>query len=278
MAEIGRLNTLTVLRRAEQGLYLGKEGSEDILLPAAYVPENTKLNEEIEVFVYRDSEDRIIATTQTPHAMVGEFAALKVVATNQIGAFLDWGLLKDLLVPFGEQRHKMEVGKRYVVYVYLDEDTDRVVGTSKINKFLNREPATFEEGEEVDLLIYDQTELGYKAIINGTHSGVLYENEVFHAVEIGDESVGFIKKVREDGKIDLSFQPPGHGKVDDIAAGILQMLKEEGGFIAINDKSQAELIYATFGISKKNFKKAIGSLYKQRLIVLENDGIKLSAK
>ncbi len=275
MADIGKINRLKVLRRAEQGFYLEGEGNNDILLPNAYIPENCEIDDEIDVFIYRDSEDRIIATTQTPFAKVGEFACLKVVAVTRIGAFMDWGLMKDLMVPHREQKYKMTNGQSYVVYVYLDEDSDRIAASSKIEKYLDKQPIQYAEGQEVEVLIYEQTDLGFKAIINDNHSGIIYENEVFQALDIGDTCKAYIKKIRSDGKLDLSLQKPGVNQSDEVSEIILQRLKEYDGFLEVNDKSQAELIYAQFGISKKVFKKAIGHLYKRRLITFVNDGIKM---
>ena len=275
MTEIGRLNRLTVVKELDQGVYLDGDDQGEILLPHKYVPQDCKPGRSIEVFIYRDSEGRIIATTQTPFAMVGQFAVLKVVSVNSSGAFLDWGLDKDLLVPFREQQHKMEEGRSYVVFVYLDERTDRIAASSKLDKFLDKQPGLFQENQEVDLLVCEQTEIGYKAIINSTHWGILYKNEVFQQLEQGRYIKGFIQKVRDDGKIDLSLQKPGYEKVDDLSGRIIHMLREQRGFIPVTDKSSPESIYELFGVSKKTFKKAVGALYKKRIISLEEDGIRL---
>lgn len=275
MTEIGRLNRLIVVKELDQGVYLDGDDLGEILLPGRYVPGDCKPGSSIEVFIYRDSGDRIIATTQTPFAMVGQFAALKVVSVNSSGAFLDWGLDKDLLVPFREQKQKMEEGKSYVVFVYLDDKSDRIAASSKLDKFLGRQPARFQQDQEVELLVCEQTDIGYKAIINNTHGGILYKNEVFQPLEMGRYIKGFIKKVRDDGKIDLSLQKPGYEKVDDLSGRIIHTLREQRGFISVTDKSSPEVIYELFGVSKKTYKKAIGALYKKRIIALEEDGIRL---
>lgn len=274
MANIGKLNTLTVLREAEQGLYLDGEDLGDILIPKRYVPEDTKVDDQIEVFIYTDSEDRLIATTEQPYAMVGEFASMKVVHVNNYGAFMDWGLMKDLFVPFREQKMKMQEGNTYVVFVYLDLDTDRIAASAKLDQFLDEEPPLFEAEEEVEVIIAQRTDLGYKVIIDGTHWGMIYQNEIFGDIKIGDKRKAYIKKMRDDDKIDVSLQKEGYDRIDSVSKDILNKIESEGGFIGLTDKSAPEEIYAEFGISKKAFKKAIGSLYKQRLIALDEQGVR----
>lgn len=276
MAEIGKLNNLIVLKKVDFGVYFDGEELGEILLPKRYVPANLEIDDVIEVFIYRDSEDRLIATTEKPTAVVGEFALLKVVSATKFGAFLDWGLPKNLLVPYREQRRILEEGKSYVVYIYLDEKSQRITASTKIDKFLDLKPTSFNEGDEVDLLIYEKTNIGYKAIIEGTHSGILYDNEVFQKLEIGQHTKGYIRKIREDQKIDLRLQKSGYENVDEVMGKLLAKLKEQNGFIPVNDKSPPEVISETFGISKKTFKKSIGALYKQRLIVMDDEGIKLT--
>lgn len=275
MAEIGKLNKLRVIKEVDFGLYLdgGEEG--EILIPKRYVPENTKPDDILEVFIYLDSEDRIIATTEKPLLMVGEFAYLKAVTVNQMGAFLDWGLPKDLFVPFREQKQRMEEGKQYIVTAYLDQGSKRLVGTAKIDKFLDNLPPDYEAGEEVDLLISAETDLGFNAIINNRHLGVLYKNEIYQPLKKGMRVKGYIKKVREDEKIDLVLQKPGYEKVDDLSVKIMDALKKNNGFLPITDRSDPELIYKLFGVSKKTYKKAIGALFKFRLIDIEGQGIRL---
>ena len=274
MAEIGVLNNLRVVKEVDFGVYLDGGEHGEILLPRRYVPENCKVDDIIRVFIYLDSEDRLIATTETPYAMVGDFALLKVVAVESAGAFLDWGLPKDLLVPFSEQSPIMEEGKSYVVRVYVDK-SNRIAGTTRLDRYLDNDPGNFHVSQKVELLICNQTDIGYKAIINGTHWGVLYYNEVFQSLKSGQKTKGYIKKVRDDNKIDLSLQKLGYEKVDDITETILTVLKEQGGFISVTDKSTPETIHKLFGVSKKTYKKAIGAIYRKRLITIENNGIKL---
>jgi len=276
MLQIGKLNTLKIVKEVDFGLYLdGGEEYGEILLPKRYVPEKFEIEDNLEVFIYRDSEDRIIATTETPIAMVGDFALMEVASVNDFGAFLEWGLQKELLVPFREQKNDMEKGKSYVVYVYLDDETKRIAASSKLNKFLDNIPVEYEPNQEVNLFIASKTDLGYNAIINGVHWGILYENEVFKPLERGQKIKAFIKKVREDEKIDLYLHKAGYDKVDALTNKILETLKDEGGFLEINDKTPSTIIYEVFGESKKTFKKALGTLYKKRLIDIEKRGIKL---
>jgi len=275
MAEVGKWNKLEVLKELDFGMYLDGKEQGEILLPIRYVPQGLKIGDTADVFVYLDSEDRIIATTEKPFAEVGDFVLLEVVSVNDIGAFLDWGLMKDLFVPFREQKQKMEVGNSYVVYIYVDDMTGRITGSAKVENFLDATPPEFQEGQEVDLIIYMQTDMGYKAIVNNTHTGMLFDTDVFRTLHRGEHTKGYIKKVREDQKIDLLLDKPGYEKVDEISKRVLDKLKEEKGFIALSDKSPADDIYDMFGISKKTFKKAVGALYKARLITLEENGIRL---
>lgn len=275
MAEIGKLNNLIVLKEVDFGVYFDGEELGEILLPKRYLPENLSLGDVIEVFIYLDSEDRLIATTEKPLAQVGEFAFLKVVSETKFGAFLEWGLSKNLLVPFSEQNQIMEQGRSYMVYIYLDEASQRIAASAKLEKFLDHEPIPYQEGDEVELVIFNKTNIGYKAIIEGTHSGILYDNEVFQHLKNGQHIKGFIKKIREDNKIDLSLQKSGYENVDEVAEKILTKLKTEDGIIQVTDKSPPEVINAVFGVSKKTFKKSIGALYKKRLIKIDDDSIKL---
>lgn len=275
MVEIGKINTLSLVRETENGVYLDGEEHGEILMPQKFVTDEVKANGEANVLVYTDSEDRLVATTETPIAMVGEFAVLKVVENSQFGAFLDWGLPKDLLVPFREQRSKMVEGNSYLVYVFLDLQTNRIAASAKLDKFLDNTPPEYEMGDEVDLVIVEETDLGFKAIVNMEHWGILYKNQVYQKLSSGQKTKGYINKVRADEKIDLLLEKPGYEKVDAISQKILDELKENRGFMAVSDKSSPDMIQAMFGISKKNFKKAIGGLYKKRLISFESDGIKL---
>lgn len=275
MAILGKMNPLKVLREVEFGLYLDGGSDGDILLPKRYVPEGAKTGDILTVFVYLDSEDRIIATTERPYAMAGEFAYLEVVAVNDTGAFLDWGLPKDLLVPFREQKVKMIAGCKYPVFVYVDFDSKRITASAKLGKFIDDSKPDLEIGQEVELFIISKTDLGWKAIINQQYAGVIYKNEVFVNLETGQITKGFVKKIREDYKIDLMLQQPGFEKVDEFSTNLYDMLISEGGFLPFTDKSPAEDIYEKFGVSKKTFKKAVGDLYRSRLIILEDNGIRL---
>ncbi|MDP4207152.1 MAG: S1-like domain-containing RNA-binding protein [Bacteroidota bacterium] len=275
MAAIGKNNTLEVVRMVDFGAYLDGEELGEILMPQKYLPQDCKPGDQVDVFVYLDSEDRLVATTEKPYAMVGEFASLKVVSVNTVGAFLDWGLLKDLLVPYREQKQKMEVDRYYLVYIYLDHESKRIVASAKIEKHVDNVLPDYEEGQEVDLIICNPTELGYKAIINNAHFGMLYNNEVFTTLRRGQHLKGYIKKIREDEKIDLTLHKPGYEKVEDFTETIVEKLKNSGGFIPVNDKTPSDTIYGLFGVSKKTFKKAIGALYKNRVITIEENGIRL---
>lgn len=277
MVEIGRTNSLRVVKEVEFGIYLDGEDLGEILMPKRYIPKGCKLDDLVEAFVYMDSEDKIIATTEKPRAEVGEFACMKVVDVAEMGAFLDWGLPKDLLVPFREQKEKMSQGQDYVVFVYLD-NSDRIAASSRLDRFLSKEPPSLQEGDEVDLLIFEETDMGYKAIVNGSHGGVLYANEVFQKLEMGQQARGFIKKIRDDGKIDLCLQKAGHERTDEVSLRILEALRKQGGFIYVTDKSLPKVINTLFGCSKKTYKKAIGGLYKKRLITIEDKGIRLCEK
>lgn len=274
MLEIGNYNKLNVVKEVDFGVYLDGGDEGEILMPQKYVPDDLKLNDEIEVFIYSDTEDMLVATTETPLVKVNEFAYLRVNEVNKYGAFLEWGIIKELLVPFREQKADMEKGNYYIIYVYLDEQTKRLVASAKVNKFLSVDPL-YGANEEVDILIQQKTDIGFKAIIDNKYGGLLYENEVFKDIQKGDRLKAYIKKVREDGKIDLALQKPGYGKIDSVSQKIMNLLNENKGFIAVNDKSSPDMIKALFGISKKSFKKAIGALYKNRLIKFEKDGIKI---
>jgi predicted RNA-binding protein (virulence factor B family) len=275
VAEIGKLNKLRVVKEVDFGIYLDGDIHGEILMPKRYVPENCKPEDIIEAFVYMDSADRIIATTEKPYSMVDEFALLSVISVNQVGAFLDWGLMKDLLVPFSEQTVKMEEGKSYMVYIYLDNESRRIVASAKLDQFLDNTPPLFEAGEPVDLIVCSKTEIGYKAIVNNTWWGVIYGNEVFQHLNKGQHIKGYIKKVRDDDKIDLSLFKPHYAKVDDISSIIIERLEERGGFLEVTDKSSPETIYDVFGVSKKAYKMAIGKLFKEKVIMLEKNGIRI---
>jgi predicted RNA-binding protein (virulence factor B family) len=276
VAQIGKLNQLKVLRKVSIGYFLDGDTLGDLLLPIKQAPSNLQENDMLDVFVYLDSEDRLIATTIKPYAMVGDFAMLKVAAVETVGAFLDWGLPKDLLVPFKEQQVRMETGHAYLVYVYLDNNTKRIVASSKIDKYIDNTQPDYKQGEEVELIIAYKTDLGYKAIINRAHSGVIYNNQIFTPLHIGQKLKGYINKVREDEKIDLLLLKPGYEKMDELSQKVYEKLKACNGYLPVSDKTEPDIIANLFGISKKNFKKAIGALYKNKLIIIEENGIRLN--
>ena len=274
--ELGKFNQLEVVKEVDFGLYLdgGEEG--EILLPTRYVPEGCQVGDMLNVFLYMDIDERLIATTLTPLVQVGQFACLEVAWVNQFGAFLNWGLMKDLFVPFSEQKMKMQVGRKYVIHAHLDDESYRIVASAKVERYLSKDIPDYAPGTEVDILIWQKTDLGFKAIIDNKHSGLLYENEIFCTLETGMQMRAFVKQVREDGKVDLILQKPGFEKIDDFSKTLLDYIKEHGGRIHLNDKSPAEDIYDTFGVSKKTFKKGVGDLYKKRLISLQENGITLA--
>ena len=276
MAQIGRINRLTVKRVRDYGAHLDGGESGDILLPKRYVPKECRSGDTVEVFVFVEGQNRLRATTRKPYATVGQFASLRVKANTASGSFMDWGLDKDLLVPKREQQTGMAEGHSYVVHVFLDEKSGRITASAKLDRFLNLRPPEYNEGEEVDLLICGRTDLGYKAIVNNAHWGMLFKSDVFGDLRIGRQLKGYIKKVRPDYKIDLLLQKPGYEKVDKISRLILKTIKKHGGRIEVTDKTPPEEIYALFGVSKKTFKKAIGALYKKRLITIDADGIRLT--
>ncbi|OFY85485.1 MAG: GntR family transcriptional regulator [Bacteroidetes bacterium RIFCSPLOWO2_12_FULL_35_15] len=274
MINVGTYNELEVVKELEFGIYL-REGDVEILMPTKWVPRGTKIGDFLNVFIFRDSDDRLIATTVKPFATADTFAFLEVKQVNNIGAFLDWGMDKDLLVPFREQPMRMDPGKSYVVFVYVDEETNRLVASGKLNRYLERENIEVREGDIVELLIYSETDLGYNAIINNRYSGLIYKNEIYEAIRVGDKVQGFVKCVREDNKIDLSLQKSGYELVDDVKWRILKMMKEENGFLSLSDNSSPEEIKAKLQISKKAFKKAVGALYRERLVKLTDKGVQL---
>ena len=275
MVSIGKTCVLEVVKLVAFGFYLDAKELDTVLLPSKYAPDDLAVGDTIEVFLYLDSEDRPVATTQKPKASVGEFAYLQVVDNSGVGAFLDWGLEKDVLVPFAEQHRAMEVGKSYLVYLYVDRVDGRIVASSKIDSFLSDDSVnTYTPQQPVDLIIANSTELGYKAIVNHSDWGVLYKNEVYQRLSFGQSIKGFIKYIRPDGKLDLSLQG-GQEARDKNTQKVLNYLQEQSGFAAVHDKSDPQLIAELFGMSKGAFKKAIGGLYKQRVIRIEKDGIYL---
>ncbi len=275
MAAIGRYNSMQVVKHTGFGLYLDGGADGEILLPNRYIPKDvpSEVGDWLNVFVYLDSEDKLIATTDKPKAQVGEFASLKVVEINRIGLFLDWGLPKDLLLPHSEEKRPLQVGDYCVVFLYVDPRTRRITATARLDRHLDKTPARYRVGDPVDLLVVEQTDLGFKAIIEGRHWGLIHKNEVFKFLRPGLRERGYIRELRADGKISLSLQPLGNEAADALQALILQKLEEQGGVLPLSDKSPAEAIARAFGVSKGNFKKAIGGLYKQGRIVIHADRI-----
>ena len=275
MIEIGKHNKLRVVTIVDLGRYLDGGEWGEILLPNETVPEGCAVDDEIEVFIYFDSEDRIIATTSKPTICVDEFAYMDIVSTAAVGAFADWGLRKDLLIPFREQRAPLKVGQSAIVYAYLDKNSDRIVGSTKIDKFLDQVPPVYTVGQEVDLMVGRKSNLGYNVIIDNRHWGLIHHNDIFTRLSVGDKLKGYIKNVREDEKIDVILQATGYEKIDPLAATILTRLQQENGVINCSDKTDAEEIYAQFACSKKSFKKALGTLYKQGRIVINDTNVRL---
>lgn len=275
MIEPGKYHTLKVVRSSDQGFYLTKGEEDAILLPNRYTPAGLQIDDEIDVFVYTDSQGRLIATTLKPKLTLHEFALLQVTSITKFGAFMDWGIAKELLVPFREQEKRLQEGDSAVTYLFYDEVSERLVGSTKIRKFLDNEDISLEVDEQTDILVYEQTDIGYKCIVNNQYEGMIYENEIFQQINIGDKLIAYVKKVRSDGKIDLQIQQPGYSKVAPNAEKILQHLKANNGWLPLTDKSEPEEIKAKFNMSKKTFKKAVGYLYKKQLISIENEGIKM---
>ena len=277
MALIGRYNSLQVVKHTDFGLYLDGGADGEILLPKRYIPKDTpsEVEDWLNVFIYLDSDDKLIATTEKPKVQVGEFASLKVLEINSIGIFLDWGLSKDLLLPYSEEKRSLEAGQYCVVHVYLDKHTRRITATARLDRYLDVRPAAYQVGQAVDLLVAEATDMGFKAIINNQHWGLIHKNEVFKFLRGGSQEKGFIKELRADGKISLSLQPVGQQARDGLSEQILTALRDAGGSLALSDKSPPEVISKAFGVSKGNFKKAIGGLFKQGLIRILEDRIEL---
>ena len=279
MIKLGDYNLLKIVKSVDFGLYLDGGEAGEILLPQRYVTPQMRVGDEIQVFIYLDQDERPVATTETPLARVGDFACLEVAWTNEYGAFLRWGLMKDLFCPFREQKMRMERGKSYIVYVKIDEDSYRLMATAKVDKYLSLPPfhgeGSLKHGTAVDVLIWQKTDLGFKCIVDNRYQGQLYDDQVFQQLHTGDRLTAYIDHVREDGKIDLTLQPTGRRHTLDFAEVLLRYLYEHDGRCELGDKSPAEAIYARFQVSKKAYKKAIGDLYKRRLIQITDDGIAL---
>ena len=276
MLLLGEMNRLKVLKEVEFGHYLDGE-IDEILIPKRYVPNGTKVGDILDVFLYRDSEDRLIATTEIPKAMVGEFAFLEVKDTNRYGVFLDWGIPKDLFVPFQEQNGRMAIGKKYVVKLYIDQETNRIVASARIEHFLDKYPDGLNEGDKVNIIPFKYTDLGIKVIVNKQYEGLLYKNEVFENVIFGKEIAGYIKKIRNNGQLDIRLKPQGFtNRLGGEAQIIVDKLNNNNGYLPFHDKSDPEAIYNEFGMSKRDFKALIGGLYKQNIISISREGIRLN--
>jgi len=275
MTTLGKWNTLEVVRIEERGAYLDCGKSGEILLPNAEGGAGLEMGALVRVFLYNDSEDRLIATTKKPKIIVGECAALKVVQVNQAGAFLDWGLSKDLMLPFGEQKRKVSQGVIVVVQAYVDEKSGRIAATTKLGRFLSKERRTFLEDEEVEIFVVRRSTNGYNVIVERTHWGMIYHDQIFQPVSIGDQFKAYVLGLREDDKVDVILHKPGAEKVVTLAEQILSKLREDDGFIHVGDKSDALEIQAMFGVSKKTYKKALGQLYRERKVTLSSDGVRL---
>lgn len=274
MVELGKTNKLSVVKQSDFGLFLDGGELGEILLPKRYVTPEMKPGDEVSVFIYLDGEERYTATTDMPVAEVGQVAFMKVKSIENAGAFLEWGIMKDVLVPFSEQKLKMEPGKYYIVFLYVDKITERITASMKLEKFVHKSLPDYAPGQKVNGIIVQSTDLAYKAVIDDHHFGLLYKNEVFKPLMVGQKLPMYVKKVRTDGKVDLAIEAPGHVKLDTNSQKILDRLKHEGGFLPFHDKTDAEVIYRHFGISKKVFKASIGQLYKQRKIEILPHGIK----
>lgn len=273
MIEIGNYNLLRIKRKTSVGLRLGVDDEQDILLPNKYIPEEYEIGEELEVFCYLDNEERPVATTLHPYISKGQFGYLRVAEVNEIGAFLDWGLEKHLLVPFREQRNRMLQSEWYVVHCYMDEKSGRLAASSRLDRFLDNTKLQLQQGEEVQLLVSRKTDLGWEVIVNNKHKGLVYKDEIFNQIDAGDSLVGYVKKIRPDQKLDISLQPIGFGKLEPSARKIFHLLNERGGVLKLHDRSDPEDVKKQLQMSKKTFKKAIGVLYRERKILIKEDGI-----
>lgn len=272
---LGDYNLMTVVKEVDFGVYLDGGEMGEILLPLRYVPDGCKPGDELDVFLYLDNEERLVATTLRPLAKVGDFACLEVSWVNKYGAFLNWGLMKDLFCPFREQKKTMEIGKSYVVHVHVDDDSYRIMASARVERYFSQERPKYNSGDEVDLMIWQKTELGFKVIIDNKFPGLIYKDQIFKQVRTGDRMKGYIQEVRPDGKIDVSLQPAGRRQTEEFSDTLLNYIKDNGGKCALGDKSPTEDIYQEFGVSKKVFKKAVGDLYKKRLITIGDEGLTL---
>lgn len=276
MIELGKMNTLEVVREEERGLYLEAGEMGEILLPYKDIPEDTRIGDLLDVFIYRDSSDRMIATTKKPKVMVGEIAVLEVTQVTPHGAFLDWGLVKDLMLPFGEQKRKVSAGVKVVVRVYIDEETDRIAATARLGRYFGKTDRRYLENEEVDIMVVDRTELGYRVAVEGIDWGLIYHNQIFQALTTGQKLKGYVQEVRNDGKIDIMLQKPGPEKAMTLSKQILDALVANDGYLDLGDKADPSEILAMFNVSKKTYKRALSQLYKEKKVTFENGGVKLT--
>lgn len=274
---LGKINHLTIVRKVDFGMYLDGGPTGDILLPSRYVPKGAKIGDELDVFIYLDQEERPIATTERPLAMVDDFAFLRVAWVNEHGAFLDWGLMKDVFCPFREQKMRMEKDRSYIVHIHLDEESYRIVASAKIDRYLSKDMPPYHPNDEVSILVWQKTELGFKVIVDNKYQGLIYDNQIFRDLHAGNRMKAYIAAVRPDGKLDISLQKKGRVQVTDFSEKLHEYLLRHDGYCPFTDKSPAEDIYAEFHVSKKVFKQAVGDLYKQRLITLAPDGIELKS-
>ncbi|WP_372937236.1 S1 RNA-binding domain-containing protein [Seonamhaeicola sp.] len=275
MIELGQINTLEILRETDHGIYLVDEENNEVLLPNRYVPATFKIWDKIDVFIYLDNEERLVATTDEPYIKLGDFALLRCSQVTDYGAFLDWGLVKELFCPFKEQAFKMKPGGWYLVHCYLDEKTERLVASSKTNRFLSNKELTVNQFDEVDLIVSHPSDIGWNVIVNKTHLGLIYKDNIFTDISVGDKLKGIVKKIRPGNKLDIALGQIGYRNIEPNAKRILEALQDDGGFLSLTDKSDPELIKDTLQMSKKSFKKAVGTLYKQKRIQIKPDGIYL---
>lgn len=275
MIKLGDYNTLKIVKSVDFGLYLDGGDAGEILLPTRYVPKNAKVGDELEVFIYLDQDEKLIATTLHPLAKVGDIAYLEVAWVNEYGAFLNWGLMKDLFCPFREQKMRMQKGQHYIVYIKEDEETHRLLATAKIDKYLSAERPPYKHGDAVEILIWQKTDLGFKAIVDNQYQGQLYEDQIFQPLHTGDRLTAYVDHIRQDNKIDITLQPTGRRQTEEFSEVLLRYLQENGGHCDLGDKSPSELIADRFKVSKKVYKKAVGDLYRRRLITISNNGIDL---
>lgn len=275
MIKLGDYNTLRIVKSVDFGLYLDGGDAGEILLPTRYVPKNAKVGDELEVFIYLDQDEKLIATTLHPLAKVGDIAYLEVAWVNEYGAFLNWGLMKDLFCPFREQKMRMQKGQHYIVYIKEDEETHRLLATAKIDKYLSAERPPYKHGDAVEILIWQKTDLGFKAIVDNQYQGQLYEDQIFQPLHTGDRLTAYVDHIRQDNKIDITLQPTGRRQTEEFSEVLLRYLQENGGHCDLGDKSPSELIADRFKVSKKVYKKAVGDLYRRRLITISNNGIDL---